>query len=419
MVVHVIIIAALVGFATEWERVPKTGTPPDPRQRSALHLNNGKLCLIGGRSHGSNFADMWVFDLNGMYWEKIPSGNHEPRDSPATWIDEVGDLHVFSGNDINAGLKDDHIIFDGKLSYWKTAVIETIPPPRWEAAICTVEKDNTFLFGGKGVTSFLNDLWRYSNRNGWELITQINPPPPRRGAVAAYDSNSKKVYIVGGLLEGVHKYDSNIWFFNVSTTTSITWESQIVPDVAMREGHSAVISKSILYVIFGWGLQGNETTSGLLGKVLWCDLSNISKPDSKVIVNGFDLPLSIQFRDYAAVTISNGVIYLFGGWGSDALTNQFISLSTVSRNITVIHDGYVTPVSRAEFASATLRDNIVVHGGMQSHDTRLRSVIKACGLLYLHHDAWRFHIPTLTWYQIQLSSTPSGRYVFVPLFSKI
>jgi PKD repeat protein len=72
------------------------------------------------------------------------------------------------------------------------------PPARWGAGLTFDTRDGyPVLFGGRDVTSFFSDTWRF-NGAGWVVVPSSAAPSPRAFVQMAYDDQDRYVLLFGG-----------------------------------------------------------------------------------------------------------------------------------------------------------------------------------------------------------------------------
>ena len=85
--------------------------------------------------------------------------------------------------------------------------------------------DRVLLFGGDSQLGFFDDTWAYDyNSNNWTELHPINRPSKRIYSDLAYDKESDKVLLFGGLDSNNNNLNET-WALNSSIKTTTTTES--------------------------------------------------------------------------------------------------------------------------------------------------------------------------------------------------
>jgi hypothetical protein len=149
----------------------------------------GDVLLFGGDGYSSyNFGDTWIFD--GTNWTQLspatsPPGTSYPSSATMTTGTYAGDTVLFGGNGAS-GLLNDTWVFDG--TTWTQLSPATSPPARTVASMTTLtigpDAGDVVLFGGGGVSGYLNDTWVFDGTT-WTQLSPATSPPGRFGASLA------------------------------------------------------------------------------------------------------------------------------------------------------------------------------------------------------------------------------------------
>ncbi|MCI4351598.1 MAG: PKD domain-containing protein, partial [Thermoplasmata archaeon] len=100
------------------------------------------------------------------------------------------------------------------------------PPARWGAGLTFDTHDGyALLFGGRDITSFFGDTWRF-NGAGWAVVPGASAPSPRAFVQMTYDDQDRYVLLFGGEVPSVAASGStavgDTWTFSAGTWTNIT-----------------------------------------------------------------------------------------------------------------------------------------------------------------------------------------------------
>lgn len=255
-----------------WAELAFTGDTPPGRMSHSMVFEElyGRVILYGGTLITADdfveFGDLWAYDSFFDSWIELPSSGQVP---PA---------------------RDGHaMVYDSG-----------------EARL--------IVFGGiSEESSYLNDTWAYDlSDEAWiELMPSGDVPPPSEGHCMAYDPETRRVILFGGIAEGdpyntTYAYDpmANIW-------TDLA-PSGAVPDA--RYTHSMVYDPSSGRVILfgGWsGSTGMSDTWAYDPAVnTWTELA----PSGSA-------PMARQAHAMV-YDPDTATILLFGGWGDEDLFND-------------------------------------------------------------------------------------------------
>jgi hypothetical protein len=143
--------------------------------------------------------------------------------SSSTWNSEIDKEFIGNGSDFNntrfIGADSDIKIQLSITSDWWSKTVDTVPPPREDAAIATNGKF-IILFGGRG-SGLFNDTWLYDFQNSsWTELFPSLSPSPRLGSAMTRIWNEDKIILFGGQ-QGTTLL-SDTWSFNI---TNLEWSS--------------------------------------------------------------------------------------------------------------------------------------------------------------------------------------------------
>lgn len=176
----------------------------------------GRVCVFGGEDAPRSAFDPFVHILDqGGSWRKAKNpllGNPVLGHGAASLGSQVfffggreGGPNTFSGA---AGESGAFRAFDVETETWTEFESEgsARPEPRSFHAMCAaggVDNGHIFLFGGCGARGRLNDLWRYSPREGsWECLhpggSADIAPIPRGGSGLAASSDGRRLVVIFG-----------------------------------------------------------------------------------------------------------------------------------------------------------------------------------------------------------------------------
>lgn len=264
---------------------------PDPRafaQMAYLPVSN-RVLMFGGVS-GGLVADGWIFDAVSEQWMALNSPESPPPrlGHAMAYLDSLGVVALFGGGDLDhliwclqfpcpAGILDDMWYFDPASSDWSLLpLFAGGPGPRSGSAMAyDQESDRLVLFGGIGPWdggldrsgTLLGDTWVFDPSVGeWSKVdTAGTAPDPRAFHQVVYDPMSDRVLMWGGWVGSSTARDATMWSFDVETSE---WSILDVPESEAptpRWMHAMVYEPaSGLLVILGgeWFEEGVSTGGG-------------------------------------------------------------------------------------------------------------------------------------------------------------
>ena len=230
--------------------------------------------------------DTWIFDYNTNNWtELVPTGTPDSRRGHSMAYDIESDkIVMFGGRD---QYDNRTWVYDPATNAWQTMSPVVAPSVRSDhKMVYDSESDRILLFGGQHVVgntyTFFSDTWAYSfNTDTWENLTDTTHPPVRAAFSFAYDSESDMAVLFGGTTEN-NAY-GDIWIFDYNTNTWIELTPfgpccALTPIPPERGHHNAAYdAESDRIVIYG-GIFGGITSDVLItyGKTWAYDLNSNS-----------------------------------------------------------------------------------------------------------------------------------------------
>lgn len=162
-----------------------------------------------------------------------------------------------------------------------------VPPARRDHSMVT-DGTSIFLFGGRGRTGELNDLWIYDLAAGvWTEIQSPSPPSPRFGHNAVYSELDSRIVIFGG--QAGSQFFGDTWAFTPGVDS---WEELQIPGDApsARYGAAAAYDPSgRLIVSHGFTSSGrfDDTWALALSTNNWTEIARRDeRPLERCLVRG-------------------------------------------------------------------------------------------------------------------------------------
>ncbi len=222
-----------------------------PREDHQVVVMGDTMYLIGGSDNSKRFNDVWK-STNGANWTQVP----KPTDPNSIFSERDGHQVVVMG-------------------------------------------DTMYLIGGSvALDSFKNDVWKFTNEETWEIVTENAGFAPRESHQVVVIDNT--MYVIGGNNGDGVKND--IW---KSTNNGKTWEVLTGSQVNAGQGHQVVVMNKVMYLI------GTIDTSDLWKSadgVNWTQLTTYYTPD------GFTKFAARQGHQVVAI---DDALYVIGGLTND------------------------------------------------------------------------------------------------------
>lgn len=198
-----------------WDRMRDDTYRPDHRFSHTMTLYHRKLYLYGGTlSNGSVSNELWIYDLDQRVWSPAANEPQEVR-CPAT---------------------------------------DFCPPIAAAGHTATLVDDKiVFLFGHSDVYGYMNIVQEYHLTNRTWSVVQTHGALVKGGFghSAAYDPDSKMIYVYGGY----HSYGSDsvlVDMLYVYETSRHYWR-MLTPSLSPRYLHSAIVTNGVMIVFGGNG----------------------------------------------------------------------------------------------------------------------------------------------------------------------
>ncbi len=281
---------------------------------------------------------------------------------------------------------------------WKNMNPSIAPSARSNTPITyDSESDKVILFGGvkKAITQErYNDTWVYDyNTNTWENKTPITSPGRRNGHSMAYDSESDRCILYGGLktyynppLSGVGWNDT--WSYDYNSNSWVEMNPEEYPSTRICAAMS-YDSESDRMVLFG-GWSEDRTDIGETWIYNFNDNSwKMQTPESSP---------SGRYRPAMAYDSESDLVILFGGMSETTAISDTWVYDYNSNTWTNMNPSTAPPARiLAAMAYDKSIDRIIFFGGTNVAKT----------LFYT--DTWAYDYNSNTWIELTHITYPSGR----------
>lgn len=215
-----------------------SGPTPGPRAHHAMAYDSesARVILYGG-NYGSYtiYDDTWAYDCGTNTWTQMGAAGSPTSARGPMAYDAESDRMILFAESFSLTFEatpTETWAYDFNTDTWTNMAPAEAPPPSFDSRMAyDSESDRVILFGGidtsltqtqsieRGSQIFLDHTWAYDfNANKW---TRMNPPvspPPAASFVMAYDEGIDRVVVQG--LSGVEHYPE-IWQYDYNADT---WE---------------------------------------------------------------------------------------------------------------------------------------------------------------------------------------------------
>ena len=309
----------LPGYVPIWVDM-NPSTEPGPRISSPLSYDSTADRVIlfsgwfqpGGGITATN--DTWVYNYNTNEWtNRSPSTQPPRRAGHGLAYDTESDRTIlFSGWESGSGGTLVHWVdtwaYDYSSNTWTNMSPVVTPPGKLAPSMAyDSESDRVILFGGldDGAT-YSGDTWAYDfNTNNWTLMSPSTHPSDRFDAPMTYDSESDRVIMIGGWNAG--GFIDEVWAYDFNTDTWTLVDPGIEPSAIGALTYDSASDRVIAFggsEDFGETILSQETWLYDFNNNTWTQMLTSSSPPARA-------------RPYLAYDSESNVTILFGGKGAN------------------------------------------------------------------------------------------------------
>ncbi|MFW9892725.1 MAG: Kelch repeat-containing protein [Candidatus Thorarchaeota archaeon] len=307
-----------------WTEMSPTVIPPTRCDLCFVYDSESDVAILFGGTTGPVtqivFNDTWAYDYDSDTWtNKSPSVAPSARLACQYAYDSESDKFILFSGAIG-GTTETHFndtwAYDYDTNTWTELSPSVMPDPRRYGCMAyDSESDRIILFGGihyEGGT--IGDTWAYDyNTNTWEEMSPSVAPSSRFYPVMAYDSESDKIILFSGAFTS-----RDTWAYDYNTNTWENMNPETEPDDGVA--HMAYDSEKDLCVLFG-GLNEEDEVNNVTwtydyNSNMWSNASVSTCPCARE-------------RGALVYDIESDVTVLYGGMGPgnwDELLNDTWSL---------------------------------------------------------------------------------------------
>jgi cysteine-rich repeat protein len=234
-------------------RAAEGGPPPRADHAMAFHPARGRTVLFGGSdANGRPLADTWEWD--GVRWlDRAPAPGPAARRGHAMVHDAARAQLMIFGGGADGTLLSDQWLWTGTEWTDQTPVAPAARPPgRSEAAIADdAQRGRVVLFGGRGSSGLLNDVWEWDGAHWIEASPSGRIPTARAGHSLVYDPALRRIVLFGGHDEFTKLNDTWTW-------DGARWTELIMPAAPpAREHHTMIYDPIRRQVVLFAGAAAN------------------------------------------------------------------------------------------------------------------------------------------------------------------
>jgi N-acetylneuraminic acid mutarotase len=302
----------LPGSIPVWENMNPT-TNPGIRINSPLSYDStaDRVIVFGGWRAGPNdLNDTWTYDYNTNTWtNRTPSTAPPIRAGHGLAYDSESDRTIlFSGWQSGSGGTLVHWVDTWTYEYssntWTNMSPVVTPPGKLTPSMAyDSESDRVILFGGldDGGT-YSGETWAYDfNTNNWTLMNPSTNPSDRFDAPMTYDSESDRIIMIGGWNAG--GFIDDVWAYDFNTDTWTLVDPGIDQSAIGALTYDSATDRVIAFggsEDFGETLLSQETWLHDFNTNTWTQMLPASSPPARA-------------RPYLVYDSESNVTILYGG----------------------------------------------------------------------------------------------------------
>ena len=271
--------------------------------------------------------------------------------------------------------------------YWEKLNLTISPSARRHSALVyDSENKKTILFGGLGASSVnYDDTWVFdSNTMNWTQMHPNNSPYGRYGHTMVFDPVTNKIILFGGYGNG--KDLAETWTYDYVTNN---W-TEVTPtnSPSARKYHSMVYDNINNIVLMHGGYNvADETWSYDTTSNEWINMNITGGPGAN---NGAYYSFD---QDNGQFIVSGGYTDPNDTWAYDYKSNTWTDLNSTNE-----------PTKRRSYSSNMFYDPImkrsIFYGG-----------VSGVSSANAYDEIWSFDYDENSWYQINSTNTPGGRWL--------
>ena len=252
---------------------------PSPRRESALAYDaqSDRVILFGGvmetETDVIHLDDTWAYDLEANTWTKMnPATKPSARIGHAMAYDSQSDRVILFGGFTGSGpsgggpsdASNETWAYDFDTNTWTDMKPAVAPSAKlWPGMAYDSQSDRVVLFGGSVFSGesliTTSETWSYDlDTNTWTKMNSATKPPPRSYPVMAYDSQSDRVILFGGVAvtETEFRVFEDTWSYDVGTDSWTNLSAATGPSTGCCGDGMVYDSQSDRVILYLWNGDG-------------------------------------------------------------------------------------------------------------------------------------------------------------------
>lgn len=204
-----------------WRQIKSMASPPARAVPKATLVEAGEQWwIVGGRGHGGNLGDVWMFDLKVDQWREIHSDQSlPPRVYFSATLDDLQHRLLVIGGE-KSGVHDrlnDVWVLDLRSGQWKNWPTSGGPPRLAHTAVFDSARNRIVVVAGQSQNQVdLSDAWTLDLTTGkWREIPVPESFLPRWSHTASMDVGRDRLFVVAGGQGGGFSAVGDIWMLDL------------------------------------------------------------------------------------------------------------------------------------------------------------------------------------------------------------
>jgi len=307
----------------------------------AYDAESDRVVMFGGQSGHYNLEtsfqnETWVYDVTANKWKLMrPVRTPSKRSDYDLAYDAESDRVILfggaAGNNPAAWGFDDTWAYNYNTNTWK----EMAKGPSGYLGIRLAydsESDRVILFGGLKMTTgrYVNETWAFDfNANTWTEMKPKTSPPGRNYPGMTYNSKADRVLVWGGLnVSGNKPVDESMWAYDFNANTWVEMKPGNDPYPAGRDAPQMVYNAKADRTILYGGTRGRiETWAYDYNTNTWTLMKPAANPGSLYGHGMAYSPLADRVILFGGKTSLTQYLFTGDTWGYDFKTNTWTNVT--------------------------------------------------------------------------------------------
>ena len=252
-------------------RGPVTGPAPRGYFGMTYASKPNRVILFGGKTEyqaesSSYKNDTWVYNLDANTWMEVkPPAAPAPRSSNLVYDAESDRIILYCGfnmSDPSTTSMDDIWAYDFNTNTWMQMLAKGPAGHHNCKMAYDSESDRVILFGGIDAFSYkvFQDTWAYDfNSDSWTEMKPDVSPPGRYAQFMTYDSKADRIIMWSGsdMADGTSIIDNDVWTYDYNTNT---WEGRKAEPAPAGRCAGAIAYNALedRIILYGGGKSGRQ-----------------------------------------------------------------------------------------------------------------------------------------------------------------